>query len=156
MNVPKYALVEIERRWLVPNELALPLLHDHPVRITDTYLTDTRLRLRRVEQADGRTRFKFCRKYGNREGPSEAITNLYLDETEYLLLASLAGARVTKQRHHLDAGAIDVYGEDSLHIFEIEFEALDVAMRYTPPPFVGREITGDDNFTGSSLARQFQ
>lgn len=156
MSPPKYALMEIERRWLIPNALARPLLNNRPVRITDTYLNDTRLRLRRVEQADGTLRFKFCRKYGDRDGPAESITNLYLEAAEYELLASLPGARVTKYRYQLDAGAIDVYGQETLHVFEIEFAGLDAARRYTPPGFVSEEITGNDAFSGLSLARQFQ
>ena len=156
MNPPKYALTEIERRWLVPADLAEPLLGKEPRRITDTYLTDTRLRLRRVDAADGSSIFKFCRKYGDRQGPAESITNLYLDKAEYDLLAGLSGIRVAKYRHPLDAGAIDVYGDRALHIFEIEFDSLETAMRYTPPGFVSREITGDDGYDGLALARQFQ
>ncbi len=155
MNAPKYSLAEIERRWLVPKVLAAPLLHDHPARITDTYLNNTRLRLRRVDEADGGTLFKFCRNYGDRKGPAESITNLYLAEAEYDLLASLPGVRVTKHRYRLDAGAIDVYPGETLHVYEIEFDAVDAAMQYTPPGFVDREITGEDEFSGLNLARQF-
>ena len=156
MNPPKYALSEIERRWFVPAELAQPLLQESPVKITDTYLRDSRLRLRRVDAADGSSIFKFCRKYGDRQGPSESITNLYLDEAEYDLLAGLPGVRVCKHRHRLAAGAIDVYGDRALHIFEIEFDALEVAMHYTPPDFVSREITGDEAYSGLALASQYQ
>ncbi len=156
MTRPKYSLAEIERRWLVPNALAAPLLDGQPAIITDTYLTGSRLRLRRVDGADGSTLYKFCRKYGDREGPSESITNLYLEAAEYDILASLPGERVIKHRHRLQEGSIDVYGKGALHIYEIEFQALDAAMRYTPPPFVQREITGDDDYSGLTLARRFQ
>ena len=43
-----------------------------------------------------------------------------------------------------------------LHVYEIEFDALDAAIRYTPPAFVGQEITDDPNYSGLMLARQFQ
>ena len=156
MSRPKYALPEIERRWLVARELAQPLLHDQSSRITDTYLANSRLRLRRIDDAEGRSVFKFCRKYGDRQGPVESITNLYLDAAEYHLLASLPGDRVIKHRHRQTAGAIDVYGSNALHVFEIEFDALDAAIRYTPPAFVGQEITDDLNYSGLMLARQFR
>ena len=71
------------------------------------------------------------------------------------MLASLPGERVSKHRHQLDNGSIDVYGEGDLHIFEIEFAALDAATRYLPPPFVEREITGDADYSGRMLARRF-
>ena len=61
-----------------------------------------------------------------------------------------------KYRHRLDAGAIDVYGEADLHLFEIEFDDLNAAMCYTPPGFVSREVTGDEAYSGLALARQFQ
>ena len=157
MSAPKYSIQEIERRWLVEAARAEPLLHDSPARITDRYLDDTRLRLRRVQEADGALVFKFCRKYGDREGPSESITNLYLDPGEYAMLRRLPATEVIKERHRLDQGAIDVYRSDErqLHIFEIEFRDLEAAMGYLPPRFAGREVTGDPAYTGLSLARQF-
>ena len=156
MSRPKYALPEIERRWLVERELARPLLNGRSVKITDTYLTNTRLRLRRVVDAEGTTVFKLCRKYGDRQGPVESITNLYLDAAEYALLTGLPGDRVVKQRYRQGAGSIDVYGQNALHVFEIEFAAVNLALRYKPPAFVGQEITDDPNYSGLMLARQFR
>ena len=54
MDVPKYSLAEIERRWLVRREDAERLLNDPeqlvqaPRLVRDKYLSDTRMRLRRV------------------------------------------------------------------------------------------------------------
>ena len=34
--------------------------------------------------------------------------------------------------------------------------ALDSAMRYSPPGFVGPEVTGEEEYSGLALARQYQ
>ena len=47
MDAPKYAQLELERRWLV-DEAKLPSLELPCKHIEDSYLTDTRLRLRAV------------------------------------------------------------------------------------------------------------
>ena len=151
---PKYALLEIERRWLVSE---IPVGEDAPpVLITDKYIHGTRLRLRRVDTPEGATIFKFCKKYGTGRGAAEPITNLYLNSDEHALLDQLPGIEVTKRRFRLAAGAIDVYdrADDALCIFEIEFENLTAARAFVPPGFTGREITEDDTLSGLALAQR--
>jgi CYTH domain-containing protein len=58
---PKYAIDEIERRWLVAAEDAAPHLHDAPLRILDKYIDGCRLRLRKIATADGEFVYKFCK-----------------------------------------------------------------------------------------------
>lgn len=153
---PKYALYEIERRWLVPSKCAAPLLAPEPILVTDKYLTDTRLRLRRMEFPEGGTVYKFCKKYGGRHGAVEPITNLYLNEQEYRCLADLPGVTVTKRRHRQTHGAVDVYDlpDGALYVFEIEFEQESDAAAFRAPPFVSREITENDAFSGFALAQR--
>lgn len=152
---PKYALDEIERRWLVPAANAETLLTPAPIVVTDKYVTDTRLRLRRMVLPDGDTVYKFCKKYGGRQGAVEPITNLYLDEHEYRCLDVLPGITVTKRRHRQPRGAVDVYDlpDGMIYVFEIEFTSEAEAEAYRAPPFASREITGDDAFSGLALAR---
>ncbi len=152
---PKYALYEIERRWLL--EQQPPEASTRPIVITDKYVNASRLRLRSMALPDGDAVFKLCKKYGDRQGPSEPITNLYLDATEHQLLNALPGITVTKRRYRLESGAVDIYGEGSSStcIFEIEFENLEAANDYAPPSFVGREITEDPTLTGLALARRY-
>lgn len=149
---PKYAQVEIERRWLADLPAAGPLdgLPCHT--IDDLYLTGTRLRLRRMEDAEGGAIYKFCKKYGG-EGCSEAITNLYLTEAEHQALSGLPGQRVRKRRYAVAGGALDVYGGvPQLAIFEIEFATEAEAADYQPPVFARVEITRDPAYSGAALA----
>lgn len=152
---PKYALLEIERRWLVGN-----MPHGDnatPVLITDKYIRGTRLRLRRMDTPDGTPIFKFCKKYGDRRGAAEPITNLYLTPDEHALLDRLPGIEVTKRRIRLSTGAIDIYShaDEELYIFEVEFENEQAAGTFVPPDFAGREITEDDAHSGLALAQRF-
>jgi CYTH domain-containing protein len=151
-GLPKYAQVEIERRWLADLAAAGPLdgLPCHT--IDDLYLAGTRLRLRRMEDAVGGTVFKFCKKYGG-EGCLEAITNLYLTEAEHQALSDLPGQRVRKRRYAMAGGALDVYrGVPPLAIFEIEFATETEAADYQPPAFARIEVTHDPAYSGAALA----
>lgn len=152
---PKYSINEIERRWLVSKSALADLLHTQPVRITDKYLDAGRLRLRKIESDTATTVFKLCKKYGNREGACEAITNLYLDVTEYGMLNSLPGSIIEKLRYRVDGGSIDVFKDNAElpAIFEIEFADTSQAAAYSPPEYVEREVTGVQEYSGAYLAR---
>lgn len=153
---PKYSLLEVERRWLVEPSRLAALDFQAYREINDRYLGGTQLRLRRVTSASGEVALKFCKKYGKGAGLSEAITNLYLSETEYTALAHLPGAQVKKRRYAVAGGALDVYENPNagLAVFEVEFESPAEAMQYVPPSFTGREVTHDARYTGAALAQQ--
>ena len=150
----KYALVEVERRWLV-EPATVGDLAEVPYRlIEDLYVSGSRLRLRKITEPGGTMLFKFGKKYGKRSVLSEPITNLYLTEGEYLRLAGLVGIAASKRRYTIEDGSLDVYqrADSQLMIFEREFDDEAAAQRYRPPVFVTREITGDPAFSGHSLA----
>lgn len=156
MQPPKYALAEIERRWLVrvpcPLDLAALPFRD----IEDTYLDGTLLRLRRVCEPGGTVIHKLCKKYGDSGASSQPITNIYLSPDEYRLLSALPGTRVAKRRHAVAGGAIDVYPAPlALAVFEIEFATEQAAADYVPPAFAGDEITGRADCSGAALAARF-
>lgn len=155
MDEPKYSRPEIERRWLIDTDATEGLLEGAPRVIRDKYLSDTRLRLRRITSPDGEQIYKFCKKYGNRRGAAESITNIYLSQMEYDLLDRLAGTTVTKSRHPQPVGSIDVYrtARGPLCVFEVEFSSASGAAHFQPPEFVDREITGDVHLTGFALAQ---
>lgn len=153
---PKYSIDEIERRWLVSEDNARPLLTGTPLKLTDKYLENTRLRLRQVNGGDQQTVFKLCKKYDNRNGPVESITNIYLNSDEYGLISRLPGTTVEKLRFRQSEGSIDVYrfrtGE--VFIYEIEFTDAIVASAFRAPLFVNEEITGVEAYSGFALARK--
>jgi CYTH domain-containing protein len=151
-ELPKYSLLEIERRWLV--DLDRVDLSGAPCReIEDLYIAGSRLRLRKISGAQEST-FKLGMKYGKRTPLTEPITNLYLTESEYGLLSSLPGTRTRKRRYALEGGSVDVYvaPRAGVAVFEVEFESERAALDFVPPAFVTREITNEPALSGLSLA----
>jgi CYTH domain-containing protein len=148
----KYAISEIERRWLVDLEAVGDLIGYSCKELEDLYVGGTRLRLRK-QSRDGKCVYKLCKKYGKLTDLSEPITNLYLTEDEYSILSRLEGARVVKRRYGIAGGGLDVYpGEPPIAVFEVEFGSEQEAACFEPPSFVLREVTSDPAFSGSELA----
>ncbi len=152
----KYARVERERRFL----LAAPppaSAGTAPRRITDRYLTGTRLRLRRVDYlGSGTSEFKLAQKVpAGRPGPVRGlITNIYLSEAEYQRLLWLPGAELRKTRVSVPPLGVDIF-EPPLHglvLAEAEFGTDEEAYGFRPPGEVVAEVTDDARFSGGRLA----
>jgi CYTH domain-containing protein len=152
----KYARAERERRFL----LAAPPAAAEVLaarRITDRYLTGTRLRLRHSQRLDtGELELKFTQKVpAGTPGPVQCwITNTYLSPSEYDLLATLPAVTLTKTRFTVPPLGIDVF-EGELHgliLAEAEFASDRDYQTFTPPPRCIHEITTDPRFTGGRLA----
>jgi CYTH domain-containing protein len=153
-DLPKYSRVEIERRWLVdPTQLG-DLGRYARREIEDLYVSDSRLRLRKIRGPADEVTFKLGKKYGKHTPLSEPVTNLYLTEHEYRQLRSLPGSRTRKHRYMLSGGALDVYVEPrpGLVVFEVEFADEHSAEAYQPPRFATREITAEAALSGMSVA----
>lgn len=154
-DTPKYAIVEIERRWLVDSS-AVGALEKVPFRrCEDLYIDNSRLRLRKITEPNGIQLFKLGKKYGKRSALSEPITTLYLDETEYTQLLQLRGSAASKRRYSIAGGSLDVYERPmaGFMIFELEFASEEAARKYQPPEFITREITDEARYSGFQLAR---
>lgn len=152
--MPRYAIDEIERRWLV-DAAAIPDLSEIPHYLyEDLYINTSRLRLRKITQPDGSVIYKLGKKYGKRTVLSEPITTLYLDESEYKQLCCLSGNYSRKRRYRLDYGSLDVYEQPpvTFMLFEREFESELAAHSFQPPEFVTREVTGEPEFSAYNLA----
>jgi CYTH domain-containing protein len=151
----KYARVERERRFLLPAPPAAAA--PAPRRIYDRYVTGTRLRLRRVEHlGSGQTELKLTQKIpAGAAGPVRGlITNMYLAEAEYDVLAALPAAVLTKTRVSIPPLGVDIFDPplDGLVVAEAEFADDDEAVRFRPPPESIAEVTDDPRFTGGRLA----
>ncbi len=153
-QVPKYAGIEIERRWLVAPEAVSPSMSERTRRIEDRYIQGTRLRLRAVHEEGKAPVYKLGKKYESRDPGSQAVVTAYLSEAEYEALSCLAARVSIKKRLSVGGGSLDVYEAPALgfHVFEVEFESLAQAHGFLPPGFVGREVTGDPEYTGFALA----
>ena len=127
--------------------------------IEDRYLRDTRLRLRRMTPAAGGPA---RRKLGQKVRPDPAEpglvlhTNMYLSPEEHALLSRLPGAELRKTRHVLVVGGrrfgVDVFEGRHAGLVLVEVELAGVDDAVAPPAFAGREVTGDERWTGGWLA----
>jgi CYTH domain-containing protein len=156
MKDGKYARVERERRFLLAVPPPPEAMTDSR-RITDRYLRGTRLRLRRVDWADGRIELKFTQKIpaerpGHRRG---LITNTYLDWAEYELLATLPADVLAKTRWSAPPLGVDLFDPPwtGLVLAEAEFATDEAAEAFAVPEAAVAEVTSDARFAGGTLAR---
>lgn len=153
----KYAWVERERRWLC-REVPLDRV-THAEAIVDLYVTGTRLRLREARPLDGGPPMRRLGRKADVDARTRLLTSIYLDETEFGLLANLPGERLRKVRHHLRAEAgvamsVDVFEGPlaGLILAEAEFETAEQLAAFPTPDFAIREVTDDPRYGGGSLA----
>lgn len=153
-GIGEYAQPERERRFLVryqPDPAQAGRL------IEDSYILGTTLRLRRVTVGT-ETTLKLTQKVRvHPDSPAEvALTNMYLTEPEYGLLAQLPARQVHKTRRACVAEGTR-FAVDEFHgpltglvMAEVEVGSLDAAL--PRPDWLGAEVTHDDRFSGGSLA----
>ncbi|MEK6221818.1 MAG: CYTH domain-containing protein [Chloroflexota bacterium] len=152
----RYSQIETERRYLLqhlPNDLP-----ENYIQIIDLYIPDTRLRLRRMIDQQGKFIVaKFTQKYaGPEQGAHERhITNIYLEEQEMDALACLTGAIVSKRRHSYKVGdikySIDFFTEHLEGLIICDLDHAD-AGDMPAPAFAHSEVTEDNFFNGGNLA----
>ena len=159
MVVPKYAILENERRFLVDPARAPDLAGVGFRRIEDRYVIGTRLRLRSmIDSVTGAVERKFCKKYGGDDPVSGPITNLYLDAAEHAALAALPARVILKRRYRLDHGGrgfgLDLFEGElaGLMLCEAEAESREAVLALAFPPWCGPEVTADPFFTGGALS----
>jgi CYTH domain-containing protein len=157
----KYARFELERRFLV-GRLPEGIADDRGWRISDRYIKNTHLRLRRTEPIHGG---EIIFKLGQKHVPSPpnfsrmTITNIYLSPGEYAVLAGLEALELHKLRHSIEHDdrifSVDVFKDHltGLVLAEVGFETPDeMDQTLDLPPWVIREVSGDIRFTGGALA----
>jgi adenylate cyclase len=148
--------VEIERKFVVA-ELPAGFGEHSGQRIEQGYLAIAADGVEvRVRRRDGRATLTV------KSGPGHVRTEeeLAIDERRFESLWPLTdGRRVTKTRHEIPLDAeltaeLDVYdgAHDGLVTAEIEFGSLEASERFSPPPWLGREVTGDARYANQTLA----
>jgi CYTH domain-containing protein len=147
-------VIERERRYLVaeaPDELPEPL------RIEQGYLTTGRVtvRVRRVED-----RHVLTIKTGAGRNRTEIERDLDHDEFE-ALWSEATELRIVKRRHLVPladglTAELDLFDGDlaGRRLVEVEFDDDSAADAFVPPAWFGREVTEDNRYTNSSLARR--
>jgi CYTH domain-containing protein len=85
------------------------------------------------------------------------ITNTYLSAAEYEVLSVFEGNEIRKNRYPYEYEgrkySIDVFlgALWGLVLAETEFETDEELSTFMPPPFIAREVTNDETFTGGRL-----
>lgn len=153
----KYAHPEVERKFLLT---AIPPGSMFQADITDHYIINTTLRLRKV-QTERDVTFKFAQKLRARPHDARVIfhTNFYLSETEYVFLVStLPSHRLEKKRFRFHGeprpmGIDQFQGPlEGLVMAEVDFGPNGDPSSLTMPSFAVAEVTDDERFTGARLA----
>ena len=158
----KYARVELERRFLL-NDLPEGLNRaDHHLQITDSYITGTRLRIRKVR--DPKTN-KWIVKFTQKFAPDPAdfsrtlITNIYLNALEAETLSIFEANEIRKNRYYFDFEgrrfSIDMFLGDLLGLVlaETGFTTDEEMRAFQMPPFALADVTNNEIFTGGKLCQ---
>lgn len=157
----KYARVELERRFLL-RELpeGMTRASEH-VQIWDNYLTNTRLRLRKLRIPQTRQwKLKLTQKFAPEPADFSRtiITNTYLSAAEYEVLSVFEGNEIRKNRYPFEhegrAFSLDVFlgALWGLILAETSFETDEEMNDFQLPSFAVMDVTNDEMFTGGRLA----
>jgi CYTH domain-containing protein len=146
-------VIERERRFLVDS---LPEPLPEPSRIEQAYVSTGPASVR-VRRSDDRRILTI--KTGSGRNRHEIERDLDQDEFD-AIWAAATDLRIAKRRHRIDIGngltaELDLY-DGSLagrRLVEVEFDSDDTADDFEPPDWFGREVTDDNRYTNSSLAR---
>ena len=153
---------EVERKFLVEAALPPELLGDGQV-LRQGYVAeegDVEVRLRITDDAAVLTV-----KAGSGLRRTEVEAEIPSASAE-ALWPSTEGRRIAKTRHRVElpvapdgtapVAEVDIYsGElDGLRTVEVEFASESAASAFVPPPWFGRELTGDKAWSNASLARR--
>ena len=157
---PKYERIERERRYLL-RELPPGLkVNDRHAQITDNYITNTRLRLRKVRwPLTNEWTLKLTQKHA--PAPPDfsrtLITSIYLNEYEYEVFSVFEANELRKNRYPYEhAGrrySIDVFlgALHGLILAETDFDGDAEMDNFPPPSFAALDVTQDELFTGGRL-----
>ena len=157
----KYSRIERERRYLLQDLPEGLNRAEHHQQITDSYITGTRLRIRKVR--DPKTNkwiVKFTQKFA--PDPNDLsrtiITNTYLNATETELLSVFEANEIRKNRYYFEYEdrkfSIDMFIGDlfGLVLAETSFETDEDLEAFSVPPFALADVTQNELFTGGKLS----
>ena len=160
LGSPKYARIELERRWLVDKARRPSLDSCDFTLIEDRYLAGTRIRLRRMTRPrEDRTLLKLTKKYETDRPEARPIVTTYLSAPEFDAFAGLPAVSLRKRRYHLAFDrrywSLDLFEDalDGLEILEVEAQSQAELAALVPPSWCASEITDDIRYQCGALAR---
>jgi adenylate cyclase len=151
--------LETERKFLVLADRVPPLsagalIEQGYLVVQNPPVVRVEVRLRRIDE----TECFLTIKSGNAPTRVEVETALTPDQFSQLWPLT-EGRRVVKRRHRIPIGGrhiaeLDVYqgARSGLQTVEVEFSSGPEANAFSPPPWFGREVTGDERYTNAELA----
>ena len=151
---------EIERKFLVGAPGRVPPTDGPGTELRQGYLAEDGDVQVRIRDAGGAT--TLAAKVGRGLERHEVEVPIGRDDFAGLWSAT-AGRRVHKIRHRIPlpgtdglVAELDVYGDElaDLCLVEVEFPTRAAAAAFSPPPWFGREVTGDAEWSNASLARR--
>jgi CYTH domain-containing protein len=157
----KTARTEYQRVFIVdrlPEPLTASSAH---LQIFDTYLPNTRLRVRQARDPHTNTWVRLLQqRYSVGEGQDQVtkFAEIHLDDEEFLLFERMRGAESRKNRYFHEFGgrsiAFDIYLGDlrGLALARVEFETQADLLEYEPEAFMLYEVTANEAFDSMRLA----
>jgi adenylate cyclase len=146
---------EIERKWLV-NKLPKINLKEG-INILQGYLVSNGSSEVRVRKAG--KKYSLTVKKG--EGISRDEVDIHIPSSTFKQLWELTdGTRISKVRYVIEHEGVDlvldIYSGNllKLHIVEAEFSSVEEALKFVPPDWVGKELTGDKRYSNRVLAEK--
>jgi len=146
-------VIERERRFLVES---LPDPLPEPKQIEQAYVSTGPASVRVRRTGDQHT---LTIKTGSGRNRNEIERDLEQQEFQ-AIWDTATELRISKRRHdiELDDGhtaELDLYDGslEGRRLVEVEFDSDSAADDFTPPTWFGREVTTDNRYTNSSLAR---
>ena len=157
----KYVRLERERRYLL-RDLPDGLTRTDPhLQITDSYITGTRLRIRKVrDPKTNKWTVKFTQKFA--PNPTDFshtfITNMYLNAIEAETFGVFQANEIRKNRYYFDFEgrrfSIDMFLGDLLGLVlaETSFASDEEMADFAQPLFALADVTNNELFTGGRLS----
>ncbi len=151
--------IEIERKWLMEGFPNLP--HESEEWMEQGYLTfEPAVRIRKTcKQKE--TNHWLTIKGG--DGLCRTEVELPLDEAQYEALQKLLAAPTAKKRlrryrlatgEELECSAVDETEPSAFFYAEVEFATVEEANAFSPPDFLGREVTNEAGQSMSAYCRK--
>ncbi|HMS21037.1 hypothetical protein [uncultured Sphingorhabdus sp.] len=153
-TTPKYSLIERERRWLVDPRQRPDLGNLDHVLIEDQYISNTRMRLRRMtDSKTGLSVLKLTKKYECPDPLARPIVTAYLTEIEFEVFAKLDARSLAKKRYSVEGFSIDQFvgALDGLELAEIERSDEQMLRDLQPPAWAAAEVSADLRYQGGNL-----
>jgi CYTH domain-containing protein len=157
---PEKTGLEIERKFLLDvNKIPYDLKTLDKYELTQAYISfSPEIRIR---NADDWMYFLTVKAYVDQSGMVREEREFWITEQEYnTLMKKIEGNIIYKTRYQgLDENgvmfAIDIFKGDlaGLAYYEVEFPSVEEANKYTPPDWVGLDVTNDKRYKNGSLAQ---